>query len=309
MKSVRKKILTEAAGSPVSSYMLRAIKDAGYTPVASDVNYECAGSHLSDDFLIFPKFENEKSWEIIEKILKDKNIDLVIPTFDEMLVGWAERADRLNDSGISVLISPLKTIKTFQDKWLTAIFFEKNDLQCAKSSLEPIYPLIKPRFGRGSHGVFIEHNEKLRISKFKQDEMSQTILSGEEYTVDCLFNEHGEPLYIIPRKRLNVMNGKSTGGITVKSPLIEREVKRLAKATHFIGPINVQCFLDGDNVSFVEVNPRAAGGLALGMAASENWIPYFVDICSKEGGTDGSELVEPIWGLKMFRTYQEFFSL
>ena len=303
------KILTEASGSAVSSYMLHAIRKTGNVAVGSDINDACAGKFIADEFIVFPKKEDGDLWIKIEEILTLRKIDIVIPSFDEMLLEWSKRKLMFEDLGVSVLISPPETIEIFQDKWETALFFENNDFPCAQTSRSPIYPLVKPRFGRGSSGVFIEHDENLRISKFSHDDISQTILSGVEFTVDCLFNANGDPIYIIPRKRLGVVNGKSTGGITVKNKLIEREIKRLARATHFVGPINIQCFVDGTNLSFVEVNPRVAGGMALGMAATENWVPYFIDICTKTGGVKNPPNHEPAWGMKMFRTYQEYFSL
>ena len=303
---MRKRILTEAAGSPVSTYMIKAIQESGHIAVASDISEECAAKVLADDFVIFPSKNDPYLWEKVEQCLVENKIDVVIPSFDEMLYGWAERKVKLEAIGIQVLISPLETVQVFQDKWKTAKFFERNGLPCAKSSLEPIYPLVKPRFGRGSVGIFIEHNDRKRRSKFTEDDISQTVLLGEEYTVDCLFDADNEPVYILPRKRLGVINGKSTGGIVVQSSIIEREVTRLAKCIEFVGPINIQCFLDGEELYFVEVNPRIAGGMALGFAATTNWIPYFVDIL--QGSSIEVSDVSVKWGMKMFRTYQEFFT-
>ncbi len=58
-------------------------------------------------------------------------------------------------------------------------------------------------------------------------------------------------------------------------------------------------------MSFVEINPRIAGGMALGFAATENWVPLFIDIIQ------GNKVVSQNcikWGMKMFRTYQEFYT-
>lgn len=301
----RKRILTEAAGSPVSSYMIKAIKASGHVSIASDISKECAAYYLSDEFVVFPNKNDYELWNKVERCLIQNKVDIVIPSFDEMLHGWAKRREAFESEGIQVLVSPVETIETFQDKWKTACFFEENDLPCAKSSLDPIYPLIKPRFGRGSAGVTIEFDAGIRSSKFKDNDISQTILKGEEFTVDCLFDLEGKPLYIIPRKRLDVINGKSTGGEVVKNPRIEKELTRLSKCIKFVGPINVQCFIDESYFHFVEVNPRIAGGMALSFAATTNWIPHFVEILK----SNTLEVIEPIkWGIKMFRTYQEFYS-
>lgn len=303
---MKKRILTEAAGSPVSAYMIKAIQQSGHIAVASDISVNCAAKVLADDFVIFPKKNDPNLWDKVEQCLVESKIDIVIPSFDEMLNGWAERKTKLEALGIKVLISPVETIRVFQDKWKTAEFFASNDLPCAKSSLEPIYPLVKPRFGRGSVGIFIEHDEEKRRSKFTEDDISQTVLQGEEYTVDCLFDADNKPVYIVPRRRLGVINGKSTGGVVVQNSIIEREVTRLAKCIEFIGPINIQCFLDGEELYFVEVNPRIAGGMALGFAATTNWIPHFINILQGNSVSECDLNVK--WGMKMFRAYEEFFT-
>lgn len=302
---MRKKILIEASGSPVSSYMIKAIKEAGHIVVASDISDKCAAKVLADEFIIFPTKNDVNLWEKVDKLLVDNTVDIVIPSFDEMLLGWAERKDHFLQKGIDVLVSDVKTIKTFQDKWSTYEFFKANNIPCAESSLEPIYPFIKPRQGRGSVGIFIENDPVLRAEKFNSSCISQKILTGIEYTIDCLFDASGNPIYIVPRKRLVVSNGKSTSGVVELNDVIHNGVLEIAKAINFIGPINIQCFIEGDEINFVEVNPRIAGGMALGFAATENWIPLFIKIIAGETEFNNRTIKKH---LKMYRTYQDVFS-
>ena len=299
------RMMTEAAGSPVSSFMIKAIKDAGFISIATDIHSSCAAKILSDEFIVFPPAKDVDCWKKIERLVVEHHVDIVIPSFDETLLGWAERKAELKKSDINVLISPPETIKIFQDKWETALFFERFDLPAAKSSLLPDYPLIKPRAGRGSVGIRIEHDASKRTEIFCDGDISQTILEGQEYTVDCLFDDFGEPIFIVPRKRGAVVAGKSTMGVTVKNKVIDDIVRKIAKEVLFIGPINIQFFVDGSDVKLIEINPRIAGGMALGFAATENWIPLFADILNRKEISACSTN----WGLKMFRTYQEVYSL
>ncbi|MGR5064409.1 ATP-grasp domain-containing protein [Photobacterium sp. DNB22_13_2] len=298
-----RRVLIEASGSPVSAYMIKAIQEAGHIAIASDISSDCAANVFADEFVIFPCKDDPQLWEKVEQRLIENRIDIVIPSFDEMLLGWAQRREAFAAIGVKVLVSPVKTVEVFQDKWHTAQFFELYGLPCAKSSLQSDYPLVKPRKGRGSVGVFIEHSPSLRAERFGEGNISQTVLSGDEYTVDCLFDADGQPIYIVPRKRLGIVNGKSMGGVVERNEYIEQVIGKLANATHFVGPINVQCFVLDGEVSLVEVNPRIAGGMALGFAATENWVPHFIRIINGE-----SLPAVPIqWGMKMYRTYQEYF--
>lgn len=300
-----KRILTEASGSMVSSYMIKAIRDSGNISIASDISSQCSAIVLADEFITFPSKNDPDLWNKIEKLLIDNRVDVVIPSFDEMLLGWAERKALFLKYGIEVLISDIETIKVFQDKWSTYQFFKANGIPCAESSLQPIYPFIKPREGRGSVGIFIEHDSTLRADKFDLSCISQKILTGVEYTIDCLFDTKGDPIYIVPRKRLGVSNGKSTSGEIELNEKIHNGVVDIAKSIQFIGPINVQCFIDGDSIHFVEVNPRIAGGMALGFAGTENWVPLFLKILA--GETEFSP-IQVKNNLKMYRTYLEVFT-
>ena len=114
-----------------------------------------------------------------------------------------------------------------------------------------------------------------------------------------------KPIYIVPRKRLGVKDGKSTGGEVVYHPDIEDQVKKICEALPFTGIINIQCFDTIDGIIFTEINPRYGGGTILGMKATENWIPLTVKTFC------GGELVSPNaevrYGLKMGRYYAEVF--
>jgi len=134
--------------------------------------------------------------------------------------------------------------------------------------------------------------------------VSQQVVEGDEYTIDTFFDKDGVPIYIIPRKRIAVKNGKSTRGVVCRHDKIIHYIEMMAKVTRFIGPINFQCFDHHGDISFIEINPRIAGGMALGFAASENWIPLIVDNL-----VYGQSITpKPIkYGLKMVRSYAEYF--
>lgn len=294
------RILTEASGSLVSGYLIRAIKEAGHTPVASDIDSYCVGRYLADDFVAMPSSKDPELWQKISQILVENKIDCVIPSLDETLLGWAERKQQFRELGITVAISGADVIETFVDKWLAYQFFVANDIPTPRTSLAQDYPLIKPRYGRGGKGI---HIPGLLVAM--DGMLSQEIAKGDEYTVDVFCDRESNPLYIVPRKRVSVRDGKSTQGVVVYHKEIIELVSRLCKAVKFVGPINVQCFSSGpDDVSVIEVNPRIAGGMALGFAATENWITLLCDTLL----TNNVAQPKPVkYGLRMMRYYAEIF--
>lgn len=296
------RILTEATGSLTTAYLINSIKEAGHKAIGSDISKENHGISLCDDFILMPSTKEPDLWDKTTNLLAEYNIDVVIPSLDETLIDWAKRKDHFKKKGVHVILSPEDTIQVFQDKWETFKFFQSIDLDCPRTSLDSDYPLIKPRLGRGSTGIYV-HNFDSDIDM--KGCISQELIKGKEYTVDCFFDQNGEPLYIIPRERLGVKEGKSTKGHTIRNERIKEEISYVAKKIKCYGPINFQLFItaEGDH-KYIEVNPRIAGGMALGFAASENWISLIVD-----GLINGRQLkAKPVnYDLKMYRYYNEVF--
>jgi len=295
------KILFEASGSLTSGYLLDYGKRAGARVVASDIS-ECFGQYLADDFIITPKCNDPRLWEVLETEMKKKSVNVVVPSFDETLMGWSERKEYFKRQGIHIVLSDPATLGCCMDKWETFLFFKRAGIPTPETSLENVYPLIKPRNGRGGKGILLNPDGK---EVDMTGMISQELLEGQEYTIDVFCDRDHTPVYIIPRKRLFVKDGKSVNGITVSHDSIVRHVRDICRHLAFTGPINLQCFEGKDgSVKFTEINPRIGGGMALGFAASDNWIRLIIDHLIK-----GHDIIpQPVkYGLKMLRYYAEVF--
>ena len=295
-------ILIEASGSLTSGYIIKAIKNSGNRVIGSDISDFNHAKLMCDDFILMPKHNDKNLWGKITKLLDDYNIDIVIPSFDETLLGWSEKVNFFRNKNIRVILSPIETIKTFQDKWFAFLFFKNLGILTPESSLKPKFEIIKPRIGRGSLGIFVnDFKSKIDMTNM----ISQKKIIGQEYTVDCFFDNSYEPVYIIPRKRLNIIDGKSSKGIVVKNLEIENIVKRISSNIKFIGPINFQFFITTNNdIYILEINTRIAGGMALGFAASENWIELIIKNLINNRKITPKKVK---YGLKMSRYYDEIF--
>lgn len=293
------RILTEASGSLAAAYLIKAVRDAGHEAIGSDISEYTAANCIADEFIRFPAKDDPALWDKIPQLLKAHRIDLVIPSFDEMMPGWAARQSELARQGTFIAVSPEETIRVCQDKWETYQFFLANGIPTPETALTQDFSLVKPRLGRGGSGVEIT-NQPVDMRGM----ISQRPCRGEELTVDTFFDAQGHPVYIIPRRRMGIADGKSTRGVTLSHPLVEQYIHAMASVLRFNGPINFQCFVDGDHVEFLEINPRIAGGMALGFAASENWVPLIV-----ENLLHGKAInPKPIrYDLKMVRYYAECF--
>lgn len=294
------RILIEAAGSLVTPSTMKNIKKAGFSVIATDSDSNCFGKYLCDEFYEVPYASDPSSKDYLFKLCEDKKIDLVVPTLDEGMFSWANMAKQLKEKGTAVAISSPETIEICEDKWLTYLKFVENNIPTPETSLENIYPLVKPRNGRGGSGISI--NDK---SVDMNGMVSQQLLKGEEYTVDVLCDLNGNPIYIVPRIRLMVKEGKSTQAVVVENDKVIKGVEDICKSIKFAGPVNIQCFYDNDEVKFTEINPRLGGGTALGMQATENWFPLIVDMFVYGKQIKANCPVQ--YGLKMSRYYDEVY--
>ena len=300
MPDKKYRILTEASGSLTVGYLISNIQAGGHECVASDIDENCVGRMLADDFVLMPSASDPDLWQYVDNVLTDMSIDIVIPSLDETLQVWAQRKHYFAQRGIAVIVSDPDVIAICQDKWRTFQFFMEHGIPSPETSLTQEYPLVKPRAGRGGVGVQVTQ-QKVDMNGM----ISQELLSGTEYTIDVFCSAGSQPEYIVPRRRINVRDGKSTAGVVEKHSDIEAWVRIICKHLHFIGPVNMQCFVLTDgSIKFVEINPRIAGGMALGFAATENWIKLIVhNIINGE-----SIAPKPVKdGLQMRRYYAEVF--
>jgi carbamoyl-phosphate synthase large subunit len=137
-----------------------------------------------------------------------------------------------------------------------------------------------------------------------EGKISQELVQGQEYTIDVFCVENGEPIYIVPRKRLKVVDGKSVNGVTVKNDKLNEYVRKICDELGFLGPVNIQCFESKNDVKFIEINPRIGGGMGLSFEATENWIELAVDHFLGGGGVSSKGVN---YGVKMMRYYDEIF--
>lgn len=209
------------------------------------------------------------------KICEEDKIDLLIPTIDTDLLVLSENISAFKNT--KVLISKPDKIAICRDKNSTADFFESCGCKAPKTinkweKYQGPYPcFIKPKDGSSSINAFkVESVEELEVyAQQIEDYVIQPFIEGTEYTVDIFCDFNSNPVYIIPRIRLQVRAGEVLKTqISMDEKIIE-ESKRIIEKFKPVGPITVQ--LIRQNVTrddyFIEINPRYGGGAPLSMKA------------------------------------------
>ncbi|MGG7153325.1 ATP-grasp domain-containing protein, partial [Clostridium neonatale] len=160
---------------------------------------------------------------------------------------------------------------------------------------ESIFPLfIKPSDGMGSRNAFKINsiNELCFFKDYIKNGIIQECIEGEEYTVDCLVDFNGNPIYIVPRIRLEVRSGEVVKSRTVKDKFIVDETIQVIEALNklkdekgngAIGPLTIQFFkTDKEEIYLLEINPRFGGGVPLSFECGADYGNAILNMLEKK---------------------------
>lgn len=189
--------------------------------------------------------------EFVEEILhivKNNNIDVILPSHDEALYILK------NHTELEYLIpgnsKEIVNICRFKSRTYTKLKTSTKLL-----SRIPQYTIInsgflKPDRGQGSRG-------SLNIN---QNYLHCEYLSGREYTIDCFSNSENELIYTSPRLRKTITNGISETTSIVLSNELKSIARQVNKVFKFEGPWFFQMKEDSwGNLKFLEIAPRIGG--------------------------------------------------
>lgn len=293
-------VLVEGIGSMVFGTQIKYYDGMGWNLIGIDITNKSFGLYKNLKPYIVPRYDEKNCFDVIENIIREEKIDLVFPTVNEGLLEWSSKKYYFKkEYNTNVIISNEEVIDICTDKWKTYNFFADNNIPTPKTSVNMDFELLKPRIGRGSCGIY---NKRDVSRDFDMNGyISQKIVQGDEYTVDVLCDFESNPVYIVPRKRIDTESGVSVKGVTVYDKKIIKYIENIIYKLKPIGIINIQCFKNDNNINFIEINPRIAGGSSLSFASSDNWFKAIKCFLNNR------EYVpkEIIYGNYMFRYYND----
>jgi carbamoyl-phosphate synthase large subunit len=291
-------VLITSASRKVS--LVRAFQSAladfgGGNVIAVDVTPYAPALYFADRrFLVSPSTTPLFIDEILD-ICKRENVALLIPTRDEELAQFAEARGRFEGEGVRVAVPQPETVQICTDKLAFLDFCRTHGFGIPRTYEQDDrgydFPLFaKPRFGKGSRDARrVTSEEELRLVINRPGSwIIQECVAWPEYTVDLLADFKGHVLSAVPRQRQLVVAGESYVGRTVEDHDLIAEVHRLAKKLHLVGHNTIQCFWDGKEAKFIEVNPRFGGAAALSIAAGANTPAMLIRLMNGENLPLGS---------------------
>ena len=259
---------------PLVQAFRSALKSVGAigSVIVTDVNPLSPAVHVADRSYRVPLATDPDYVNELLAICEAEHVRLAIPTIDDELPVFAEAREAFRSIGVITACSPVDTATLCNDKYATCRHLIAAGVPAAQSYLPaqltdgmalPLF--IKPRVGRGAIGAFpVRTADELDFFlHYVEAPIVQEYLSGPEYTIDVLCDFEGRPLSIVPRERVVIRAGVIDRGRTVNDPRLIALAEAACRAIRFVGPINIQARMRGEQPVIFEINPRFSGGIPL----------------------------------------------
>lgn len=172
--------------------------------------YEYADNRLMIDD---PEFES-----VFISLVQQYEIEYIIPTFDNVAMKLAEISEKIP---AGIVGSPYDTTVIASNKKLMYNVLGKFDftpkVYSSVNDVKSFPVFIKPEEGYGSIDTCVVKSKKDLCAQFSKNNklIICEYLPGEEITVDCFTDRHGELRFIGPRRRERIMNGMMYRGTNI----------------------------------------------------------------------------------------------
>ena len=302
-------VLVPGAGGPAG---INAIKSLRIIPlkgkiVATDSDNLSAGFFLSDLYYIMPRFDDASFIDNLLKIIKEQNIQVLMPSSGFDIYGYSDNYDLIKEQGAIPIVSKRNVLEICRDKLLSFNFLSKKFPFVFTTQFPEkidIFPIIaKPRFGKGSNNIIlIENKVELDYVTNKFENMIfQEYLPGTEFTVDVLSDLNEKPIMAIPRIRIDTKAGISVKGKIVRNPVIENLCKNIVEELGIRGPSCIQ--LKGSKtgkLKIIEINARFGGGTIFTTLAGANFPAMLLELLS-----NNSLIIPKVSEITVLRYFEE----
>jgi carbamoyl-phosphate synthase large subunit len=255
--------------------------------VAADMSLVSAAMALADERAVVPPCRDERFIPEMLELCRRHAIRLLVPTIDTELPMLAAARDHFAEVGTRALVSGAETVKIAGDKvltheWLSSQGFpvvRQARAEDAISDASWSYPMIaKPRDGSASVGLAQPTSADDLRRLLAPGLLVQTIAPGIEHTVDVWVDRTGKARSAVPRRRIEVRAGEVSKGVTVRSPALQNLCRAIAETLpDAYGPITIQAFVDGNDITIIEINARLGGGFPLSDEAGAHFVRWGIE--------------------------------
>lgn len=319
-------MLTSSGGEMVPS-LINQLKQSAVHEVrvlAIDAGGGGVSRHLADGFWTVP-FGNDPEYAgAVLQVLRETDVDLLIPCSDEEALALSEWRDDIFATGCRLACVDHETLEIFSDKARCYGALSENDIavpvwrsavdhESLVQSVDVVMEqtgacVVKPARGRGGRDVLVvdaaasdidgrerhlSREEFMRLcesaTQFPFPLIVMERLSEPVFDVDMLAWE-GRPVHVVPRRRVNSQL-PNEGHLFVEAPELRDLGERLIEAFSLSWLYDCDVMYDRDSKPQVlEINPRPSGSAAVTVAAGVPLFENLVALGKGEAPIPGSEV-------------------
>jgi carbamoylphosphate synthase large subunit len=325
-------MLVTAAGGALAPLNIRLMKASQRHDVwvaAVDTNEDAVGRHFADHFTVVPKGDDPGYADAVAEIVKQNDIDIVLPWSDEEALSLAGNRERIEETGAVLTCTSSATLQMMNDKAVSfrvledagisvpdwSVAEDKESLQTAidRYRSEKRDFVVKPIVARGNRGTFVIRQDVDEISNylgsrelhmnydaFMREYYDESVsylpnmvmerLFPPAYDIDVLA-QGGRMLRVMPRERMNPAGIPFTGGILRPRENLLTLAERVTAVLKldWLYDYDLMTRQDGEPV-VIELNPRPSGSIAAAILAG---VPFYEDLISLTKGEPLPEVEMP----------------
>ncbi|MDO4939768.1 MAG: ATP-grasp domain-containing protein [Lachnospiraceae bacterium] len=302
-------LLITAIGSFSSDVAIKNCHQLGMKVIGCDIYpMEWVAQSLDVDtfYQVDKAVDEEKYISQILDIIKNEEINLLLPSTDAEVDVLNKHRDELKEAGVILCISGPKTVEFCRDK---IQFAKRVGKYAIKSEMVadvpyPEFPVVvKPVNGRSSQGMQRIYDQ-VHYDLVAKDYMVQPLIEGDIITVDVV--RHPKSGYVEAVARQELLRTPSGAGTSVKiinDWELEALCKEIAEELRIIGCVCFEFIRDEDGMyHMLECNPRLSGGVAFSCLAGYDFIKAHFDCFI----SDDIEVKGEIPEMFIARKYQEY---
>lgn len=207
-------ILVFPCGSEVALEIHRALKDIPFITLWGASSVPDHGKYMYKNYVEgLPMIAAEDFLPELNRVLEEKEIDYIYPAMDQVVDVLSARRDQLKAELIAPCHDAVNVCRNKARTYERLAGLDFLPVVYPEEAWVDVFPvIIKPQEGYGSKGFQILRSREAlaqAVSGMKEPFVLCEYLSGEEYTIDCFTNRHGQLQYVNCRNRHRIRNGIS----------------------------------------------------------------------------------------------------
>jgi predicted ATP-grasp superfamily ATP-dependent carboligase len=266
---LKKNVLVFPCGSEIGLEVNNALKFNKHFKIFGGSSVPDHGRFVYQNYIEgIPNIHDDGFIEELNKIVKEYDIDFIIPAHDSVVLKLAQNKENLDAEVIAadkmtceICRSKKKTYEFFKDEPFTPHMYDKVE------EVKEFPVFLKPDVGQGSQGIALAKNyEDLVYYTSRNDGLLiLEYLPGKEYTIDCFTDRNGTLRFIGMRERRRVKSGISVNSVTLPyNEQIKEMAEKINEKLNFQGVWFFQVKEDNQGkFKLLEIASRIAGTMGL----------------------------------------------